>query len=122
MTTEEFDDSAEFYLKGLMDPEEKTRFENWLSGHPEWKEHFKLNQALYDATRDSGHSFRQTLEEINQKNRLAQTKPRSGSMRLFLILATLVLALIILWAVLYSRKKKRIHRSYSWLIWNLLHP
>ena len=105
MNAEEFDDAAERYFKGQMVPEEKTRFENELRSHPEWKEDFKLNQALFDAHRDSGHSFRQTLEEINQKNKLAQTKPGSGSMRLFLFLAALVLVLIILWAVLDSRKK-----------------
>lgn len=106
MKAEEFDDAAERYFKGQMDPEEKTRFEDWLSVHPEWKEHFKMNQALHDAFWDSGHSFRRTIEEINQKNKPAQTKPGSGSKRLFLILAALVLALIILWLGLHSRIKE----------------
>ncbi len=104
MSAEELDEAADRFLRGQMDPEESARFLDGLNTDPERKEYLRLNQALYEALRNSPSPFRQTMEAVNTSMAL-RLAPRRGWV---LVVVTAVTLSILVFLGIYLNRKKNL--------------
>lgn len=104
MSTEELDEAADRYFRGQMDPEESARFLEGLNTDPERQEYHRLNQALYEALRNSPSPFRQTLEAVNTSTALRLASRRGW----VLVVVTAVTLSILAFLGIYLNRKKNL--------------
>lgn len=105
MTPEELDELAERYASGKMGPDELMEYEAISKNHPELKEIFTMNQALYQTLNSRQIAFRKKIDLIRSDLSPLANNPGKKKGLIFWISLAAVIIILLSMVIFFNSKK-----------------